>query len=98
MVSGKDHRCRSERTEAVGRKDLSESGVALNFQWSTDLTFPSPANDVPVGAVDSTTDTITIDVTEDNPDADTDTIVITVPAANAAGGQLFGRLKAAQVP
>lgn len=80
------------------RKDISESGVALHFQWSTDLTFPSPANDVSIGAVDSTTDTITVDVTEDNPDIDTDTIVITVPAAKAAGGKIFGRLKAAKNP
>ena len=85
-------------TYTFKRKDISESDVALNFQWSTDLTFPSPANDVPVGAADSTTDTITVDVTEDSPDADTDTIVITVPAAKAAGGKLFGRLKAIQTP
>ncbi|MBN8456903.1 MAG: autotransporter-associated beta strand repeat-containing protein [Verrucomicrobia bacterium] len=80
------------------RKDLSESGVALNFQWSEDLSFPSPANDVPVGAVDSTTDTITVDVTEDAPDADTDTVVITVPAAKAAAGKIFGRLRAVKLP
>jgi fibronectin-binding autotransporter adhesin len=80
------------------RKDISESGATLKFQWSTDLTFPSPANDVPVGATDSTTDTITVDVTEDAPDADTDTIVITIPAAKAAGGKLFGRLSVAQAP
>ena len=80
------------------RKDISESDAVLNFQWSTDLTFPSPANDVPVGAVDSTTDTITVVVTEDTPDADTDTIVITVPAAKAVGGKLFGRLKAVKLP
>ncbi len=80
------------------RKDISESGVALKFQWSTDLSFPSPANDVPIGAVSSTTDTITVDVTEDDPDADTDTIVITVPAAKAAGGKLFGRLNAVKAP
>jgi hypothetical protein len=80
------------------RKDISESDAVLNIQWSTDLTFPSPANDVPVGAVDSTTDTITVVVTEDTPDADTDTIVITVPAAKAVGGKLFGRLKAVKLP
>ena len=80
------------------RKDLSESGVAINFQWSADLTFPSPANDVPVGAVDSTTDTIIVDVTEDAPDADTDTVVITVPAAKAAAGKIFGRLRAFKLP
>ncbi|MCW1925069.1 autotransporter-associated beta strand repeat-containing protein [Luteolibacter arcticus] len=80
------------------RKDLSESGVVLTFQWSTNLVFPSPANDVPVGQVDSTTDTITVDVTEDAPDADTDTIAITIPAAKAVGGKLFGRLSAVKVP
>lgn len=80
------------------RKDLSESGVSLTFQWSTDLSFPSPANDVAVGAVDSITDTIQVDVTEGSPDADTDTIVITVPAAKAAAGKIFGRLKATKIP
>ncbi|WP_035615399.1 autotransporter-associated beta strand repeat-containing protein [Haloferula sp. BvORR071] len=80
------------------RKDLSESGVALSFQWSTDLSFTSPAHDVPVGATDSSTDTIVVDVSEDSPDADTDTIVITVPAAKAAGRKLFGRLNAVQSP
>lgn len=80
------------------RKDLSESGVTLLFQWSTDLSFPSPANDVPVGASDSTSDGIVVDVTEDSPDADTDTIVVTVPAARAAGGKLFGRLMASKLP
>lgn len=80
------------------RTDISESGVALKFQWSTDLTFPSPANDVPVGATDSTTDTIAVDVTEDAPNADTDTIVITIPASKAAGGKLFGRLMAIKAP
>ena len=80
------------------REDLSETGVSLKFQWSTDLSFPSPANDVPVGAADSTTDTITVDVTEDAPDADTDTIVITVPAAKAVGGKVFGRLNAILTP
>ena len=80
------------------REDLSESGVSLKFQWTTDLSFPSPANDVPVGAADSTTDTITVDVTEDAPDSDTDTIVITVPAAKAGGGKVFGRLNAILTP
>ncbi|MCP5545604.1 MAG: autotransporter-associated beta strand repeat-containing protein [Akkermansiaceae bacterium] len=75
------------------RKDLSEGVANLVFQWSTDLSFP-PANDVPVGAVDSVTDGVIVDVTEDDPDADTDTIVITVPAAKAPGGKLFGRLEA----
>ena len=80
------------------RKDISESGIALKFQWSTNLAFPSPANDVPVGPTDSTTDNTVVDVTEDSPDADTDTITITIPAAKATGGKLFGRLNAIKVP
>ncbi len=80
------------------RKDVSENDVNLKFQWSADLTFPSPASDVPIGALDSVTDTITVDVTEDSPDAETDTIVITVPASKAAGGKLFGRLVAVEFP
>jgi hypothetical protein len=77
------------------RKDVSEGIGTLTFQWSADLTFP-PANNVPVGAVDSAAGGITVDVTEDDPDAETDTIVNTVPAANAGGGKLFGRLVAAR--
>ena len=80
------------------RKDLSESGVTLSFQWSTGLSFPSPANDIPVGATDSTSDTIVVDVTEDSPDSETDTIVVTIPSAKAAGGKLFGRLSAVTAP
>ena len=75
------------------RKDASEGAVALTFQWSTDLNFQS-ANDVPVGATSSTTNGVGVVVTEDSPDAATDTIVITVPAANAPNGKLFGRLRA----
>lgn len=80
------------------RKDISESGTSLTFLWSTNLSFPSPANDVPVGSADSTTDTIVVDVTEDAPDADTDSITITIPAAKAAAGKVFGRLSAVQTP
>jgi fibronectin-binding autotransporter adhesin len=85
-------------TFTFNREDLSEPGVTLTFQWSTDLTFPSPANDVPIGPDDSVTDTIVVDVTEDDPDADTDKIVITVPAAKAVGGKVFGRLKSVKQP
>ncbi len=74
------------------RKNLSESSAALTFQWSTDLGFPA-ANNVPVGAVSSATNGV--DVAVSVLDADTDTIVISVPAAKAAGGKLFGRLGAA---
>jgi autotransporter-associated beta strand protein len=75
------------------RTDVSELETTLVFQWSTDLNFPT-ANNVPVGAVDSVTDGITVDVNEDSPDAATDTIVITVPAAKAVNGKLLGRLSA----
>jgi autotransporter-associated beta strand protein len=78
------------------RKIVSESAVTLLFQWSTDLTFLSPANDVPVGASSSATNGVTVNITQGVPDSQTDTIVITVPAAKAAGGKLFGRLKALQ--
>ena len=76
------------------RKNLSENGVALTFQWSTDLGFPA-ANNVPVGVAGSSTGGVEVAVSV--LDADTDTIVITVPAAKAAGGKLFGRLGAAVV-
>jgi hypothetical protein len=79
------------------RMDLAEVGVGLIFQWSTDLVFPVSANDIPVGAADSTTDGISVDVTEDSPNADTDAIVITVPAARAVNGKVFGRLKAQKI-
>ncbi|MCU0794353.1 MAG: autotransporter-associated beta strand repeat-containing protein [Akkermansiaceae bacterium] len=75
------------------RKDLSEGAVTLVFQWSADLAFP-PSNEVPVGAGDSSVDGIIIDVTENIPDSETDTIEITVPAAKAVNGRLFGRLVA----
>ncbi len=76
------------------RKNLSESGATLTFQWSTNLGFPV-GNDVPVGALSSSTGGV--DVAVGVLDADTDTIVITVPASKAAGGKLFGRLGASVV-
>ncbi len=82
-----------DMTFTFKRKDASEGAVALSFQWSTDLTFTT-FNTVPVGAVSSTVNGIVINVVEDSPDPATDLIVITVPAAKAAGGKLFGRLNA----
>ncbi|MEI6674866.1 MAG: autotransporter-associated beta strand repeat-containing protein [Verrucomicrobiota bacterium] len=73
------------------RKTLSTSSALLTFQWSTDLGFPL-SNNVPVGAVNSTINGVTVDVAGNSPDAATDLIVITVPATKAAGGKLFGRL------
>jgi hypothetical protein len=62
----------------------------VTFQWSTDLTFPA-GNDVPIGATGSTVNGVTVAVT--SLDTTTDTIVVTVPAAKALGGKVFGRLK-----
>ncbi len=76
------------------RKDVSEPNVVLTCQWSTNLIFLSPFCDIPVGANSSVTDGVTVSITEDVPDALTDTINITVPAAKAAGGKIFLRLKA----
>ena len=76
------------------RKVASIGGVNLTFQWASDLTFPAP-NSVPIGAVGSSLDGITVAIS--SYDAATDTVVITVPAAKAAAGKLFGRLHA-EVP
>lgn len=75
------------------RSHLSLGLSTVTFQWTTDLKFPS-ANNVPVGANGSTTNGVTVGITQNSPNADTDTIDITVPAANAVGGKLFGRLNA----
>ena len=74
------------------RKVASVGGANLAFQWSSDLTFPI-LNSVPVGDMSSSMNGINVTIT--NFDAATDTIVVTVPAAKAAGGKLFGRLQAA---
>ena len=76
------------------RTDLSEGSANVTFQWSTDLSFPS-ANDVPVFGVDSGGTPgvdVTVEVTEGTLETDPDTIVITIPAAKAPGGKVFGRL------
>lgn len=85
-------------TFTFNRRDISESVVALKFQWSTDLAFPPSANEVSIGAMDSTTNGIEVDVAENAADADTDIVTITIPAAKAADGRLFGRLKASKAP
>ncbi|MEI6656024.1 MAG: autotransporter-associated beta strand repeat-containing protein, partial [Verrucomicrobiota bacterium] len=74
------------------RKNLSESSAVLTFQWSTDLSFTG-SNTVSVGATSSSINGV--DVAVSVMDADTDTIVVTVPAAKAVGGRIFGRLGAA---
>jgi hypothetical protein len=62
------------------------------------LAFPSPANEIPVGAMDSTTNGIEVDVEENGADDDTDIVTIKIPASKAADGRLFGRLKASRAP
>ena len=71
------------------RTKRSTSSATLTFQWSTDLSFPL-SNNVAVAAASSTTNGVTVEVTEYSPD--TDLIVITVPANKAPDGKLFGRL------
>ena len=73
------------------RDTVSVGAVNLTFQWSSDLIFPA-LNTVPIGAGSSSAGGIGVAVSSH--DVDTDTIVITVPAAKAAGGKLFGRLQA----
>lgn len=79
------------------RKNISKSAVTLTFQWSANLAFQTPANDIPVGPSSSITDGVNVAITPGVPGSLTDTIVITVPAAKAAGGKLFGRLKALEL-
>ena len=75
------------------RSIASKSGASVNFQWSTDLSFPT-GNDALVGVVSTAADAhgVTVDVTPGALGTDPDTIVITVPVANAPGGKVFGRL------
>ncbi|MEO5716759.1 MAG: hypothetical protein ABIT37_24990, partial [Luteolibacter sp.] len=71
------------------RADESESEIGLTFQWGSALTG---WNDVPVGAVSSSSGVATVTVTENT--TLPDTIVVTVPKTSAVGSKLFGRLKA----
>ncbi len=75
------------------RKDVSEGAINLYFQWSTDFNFDF-VKSVWIGATSATTSGVSVTVTEDTPNTATDTITIRVPAANASGKKLFGRLQA----
>ena len=75
------------------RADVSEDITTLAFQWSANLSY-NATDKVSVGATSATTAGVIVNVVEDSPDAATDTITITVPAAKASGGKLFGRLQA----
>jgi fibronectin-binding autotransporter adhesin len=83
---------------SFNRKVVSQSGVVLTFQWSTNLNFASQANDIPVGVGSSATNGVNVAITQGVPDSLTDRVVVTVPAAKAVSGKLFGRLKAVQIP
>jgi hypothetical protein len=73
------------------RRDDSEAGSTLLFQYSADLTSWT---DVTVGASSGVVGAATLGVTENAtaPDA----ISVSVPKTVAPGGKLFGRLKASQ--
>ena len=76
---------------SFARRDDSEAGSTLVFQYSTDLTGWT---DTTVGASGGVVGAATVVVTENstNPDA----ITVTVPKTTAPGGRLFGRLKVSQ--
>lgn len=71
------------------RKLESAGNVFLAFEWSTDLSF-LPANSVPIGETGSLLDGISVSITSH--DTATENIIITVPAAKAVAGKLFGRV------
>lgn len=90
------HNSEGDQIFTFQRKVASVGGVNLVFKWSTNLTF-SQLNSVPIGAVSSSADGINVAITRYDAayDAATDLIVITVPAAKAEDGKLFGRIYAA---
>ncbi|MGB6221260.1 MAG: hypothetical protein WBG04_09510, partial [Haloferula sp.] len=71
------------------RNEDSVGVATTTFQWSTDLTFPS-ANDVVIGAGDSTgPNGVVVDVDETT---SPETVTVFVPRSNAPGGTIQGRL------
>jgi hypothetical protein len=57
------------------RTDLSIGAATITCQWSTDLTFPTPANDVLVPASGTTTiNDVVVDITDNSPGSDKDKI------------------------
>ena len=73
------------------RKLVSVGVVNLNFEWSSDLTFPA-LNSISIGATSSSSGGISVAIS--NLDAATETILVTVPASNVQNGKVFGRLRA----
>ena len=76
---------------SFNRRDDSEAGSTLLFQYGTDLVGWS---DVTVGASGSVVGAATVVVTENS--TNPDVVSVTVPKSAAPGGKLFGRLKVSQ--
>ena len=72
------------------RRDDSEAGSTLQFQYGSDLAGWTTAT---IGAASSVAGDATITVTQG---ATTDAITVSVPKTVAPGGTLFGRLKVSQ--
>ena len=72
------------------RRDDSEAGSTLQFQYGSDLTGWTSAT---IGAGSSVVGNATINITQN---ASTDAITVSVPKTVAPGGTLFGRLKIIQ--
>jgi hypothetical protein len=73
---------------SFNRRDDSETGNTLVFQYGTALTGWTDAT---VGSTGGTVGSATIAITENS--TSPDAITVTVPKSVAPGGQLFGRLK-----
>ncbi len=76
---------------SFNRRDDSEAGSTLLFQYGTDLVGWS---DVTVGASGGVVGAATVVVTENS--TNPDVVSVTVPKSAAPGGKLFGRLKVSQ--
>lgn len=76
---------------SFNRRDDSEAGSTLLFQYSADLVSWS---DVTVGASGGVVGAATVVVTENS--TNPDVVSVTVPKSAAPGGKLFGRLKVSQ--
>lgn len=76
---------------AFNRRDDSEAGNTLSFEYSSDMVSWTPAT---IGAAGAVVGSATIVVTENS--TDPDAITVTIPKTVAPGGKLFGRLKVTQ--
>lgn len=77
-------------TFSFKRLEASIGNAALSVQWDADLV--GPWTDVPITqAGGSAANGVTVTV---NQATTPDSVIVNIPAANAAGGKLFGRLRA----